>query len=223
MLYFSRHTGRLLERILPYYAILNIFAAVILFYKEREAFFRFTREDGFIEYSTAFFLLGCTLLCVIRAFNSKNKYQFAFYALAALAFFFGFGEEISWGQRIFNFNTPEHLQRINEQNEFTIHNIEVYGISFKKILFRLVLNIIVLFYFFVFPILYKTQIRFRNLVIKYSIPVSKPLQSKLFLVAFISVFLIDEGKKWELAEFAISCFTFLVFLFPSNHKVKLSM
>ena len=33
------------------------------------------------------------------------------------------GEEISWGQRIFSFSTPEILTAINDQNEFNLHNV----------------------------------------------------------------------------------------------------
>ncbi len=47
-----------------------------------------------------------------------------FLALAAL-YFFGFGEEISWGQRIFNDATPQWLDRINEQHETNVHNITI--------------------------------------------------------------------------------------------------
>ena len=36
---------------------------------------------------------------------------------------FAAGEEISWGQRIFGFATPDFLMHLNEQKEFTVHNI----------------------------------------------------------------------------------------------------
>jgi hypothetical protein len=39
----------------------------------------------------------------------------------------GLGEEISWGQRIFNFKTPELFREINVQHEFNIHNIEMFN------------------------------------------------------------------------------------------------
>ena len=36
---------------------------------------------------------------------------------------FAAGEEISWGQRIFGFATPEFLLPLNQQQEFNVHNI----------------------------------------------------------------------------------------------------
>ncbi len=48
---------------------------------------------------------------------------------AALMFVF-VGEEISWGQRIFGFDTPESLQETNVQNEFNLHNLD-FMVGFK--------------------------------------------------------------------------------------------
>jgi hypothetical protein len=46
------------------------------------------------------------------------------YVLLALATFFIAGEEISWGQRIFGWSTPPALERINAQQEISVHNIQ---------------------------------------------------------------------------------------------------
>ena len=43
----------------------------------------------------------------------------------ALLFFFGAGEEISWGQRIFGFKTPQALAQVNKQDELNLHNLTV--------------------------------------------------------------------------------------------------
>jgi hypothetical protein len=42
-------------------------------------------------------------------------------------FFVGAGEEISWGQHLMHFNTPNYLNKVNVQNEFNIHNIEAFN------------------------------------------------------------------------------------------------
>jgi hypothetical protein len=44
----------------------------------------------------------------------------------ALLFFFGAGEEISWGQRIFGFKTPAPLAQVNKQDELNLHNLSVF-------------------------------------------------------------------------------------------------
>ncbi|MDD5014567.1 MAG: hypothetical protein PHW73_05630 [Atribacterota bacterium] len=78
-------------------------------------------EDGFFESLTAVFAIMASLLCLISIyFNNDNA--FIKYALFVLFFLFGM-EEISWGQRIFGWNTPNALSSINYQNETNIHNI----------------------------------------------------------------------------------------------------
>jgi|CXWL01.1.fsa_nt_gi hypothetical protein len=49
----------------------------------------------------------------------------------ALFFFFGGGEEISWGQRIFNVQTPVALAEINAQEELNVHNIDLFEFKLK--------------------------------------------------------------------------------------------
>ncbi len=61
------------------------------------------------------------------------------WALLALAvvFAFGAGEEISWGQRLLGFATPDAVEAVNVQGEFTLHNLEAYGINAVSLTRRL--------------------------------------------------------------------------------------
>ena len=47
-------------------------------------------------------------------------------ALLGLLFFFAAGEELSWGQRLFRFSTPEPLKRYHTQGDFSLHNLEIF-------------------------------------------------------------------------------------------------
>ncbi len=47
--------------------------------------------------------------------------------LFAVGFFMLFGEEISWGQRLLGFETPEAFKEINVQDEFNLHNLAGYA------------------------------------------------------------------------------------------------
>jgi len=78
-------------------------------------------EDGFFESLTAVFAIISSLLCLISIYYN-NEYIPVKLILSAMFFLFGM-EEISWGQRMFGWNTPEVLSTINYQNETTIHNI----------------------------------------------------------------------------------------------------
>lgn len=48
----------------------------------------------------------------------------------AILFFIGAGEEISWGQRILGFETPEAITQVNRQEEFNIHNLTTWETRF---------------------------------------------------------------------------------------------
>ena len=56
-----------------------------------------------------------------------------FQVLLAGAFIFSALEEISWGQRLFGWSTPEAFTGINEQEETTLHNIPVLETTFYTI------------------------------------------------------------------------------------------
>ena len=48
-----------------------------------------------------------------------------FYLFGAVCLFM-FGEEISWGQRLLGFATPDWMNRQNYQGEFTLHNMKLF-------------------------------------------------------------------------------------------------
>jgi len=57
----------------------------------------------------------------------KQKLFAIFLIVYAGALFFIAGEEISWGQRLLKFDTPEELKEVNYQDEFTLHNIDTFA------------------------------------------------------------------------------------------------
>ena len=90
-------------------------------------------EDHFFEIIGASSLLVTSLL-FLYGFRVARKIlgktwislikQLVYLGLALL-FFFGAGEEISWGQRIFGFETPQTLAQVNKQDELNLHNLSV--------------------------------------------------------------------------------------------------
>ncbi|WP_020676084.1 hypothetical protein [Geopsychrobacter electrodiphilus] len=79
-----------------------------------------TYEDMVGEWAQVF-LFAATMLLSIRVACYKSSYRL-FFAILALACFYVVGEEISWGQRIFNLTTPEFFKTHNLQNETNLHN-----------------------------------------------------------------------------------------------------
>jgi hypothetical protein len=93
-----------------------------------------TAEDGLAETLQVICYAGSLLLSVAiasRLWVGSQRGVAALYALLSLALFFLVGEELSWGQRIFGWTTPESLEAINKQGETTLHNIDGVGYAFK--------------------------------------------------------------------------------------------
>ena len=80
-------------------------------------------ENGVVE----MFQLILLLFSIVLIFNTFKfckikgiKFVLSIYILGLIFYFF---EEMSWGQHFFNWNTPEFLEKINNQNETNLHNI----------------------------------------------------------------------------------------------------
>jgi hypothetical protein len=102
-------------------SVLMIFAAVY-----RDLYRFLLAEDGPIEWLT---FAGFVLIAVIAAriavmlFRASHLWLAGIYILATAAMLFCAGEEISWGQRLFDFEIPDTLRSLNPTNDLVFHNI----------------------------------------------------------------------------------------------------
>lgn len=90
-------------------------------------------EDSVIEWSQVAVLLLAGLAYAWMAWllwrNGRTRLA-AFALLVAVGAVFLAGEEISWGQRLFGWVTPEQLEVINRQGETNVHNIGILQRTF---------------------------------------------------------------------------------------------
>jgi hypothetical protein len=114
-------------------------------------------EDTGFESMTAIFLFLASVLIIFSIENKELFYSKLFKIFIALSSLLFFLEEISWGQRILDFKTPEFLLMINTQEEANIHNI-------FNFLFPLIYPLVSLLVFFVFFFLEKIKIKIQHLV-----------------------------------------------------------
>ena len=102
---------------------LNVFFFHSLLVADPWTFHKLSREDYWVENLTAVWFLLAGLLLFAAALVERSFFRRCVYILGGMAMVFVAGEEISWGQRIFGFATPDFLMRLNQQKEFTVHNI----------------------------------------------------------------------------------------------------
>lgn len=111
-------------------SVLIIGALLLLFFINKELYIFLSEEDNILENLTALFYCIAGLVLFLSAYkeyrNSSSFKNIILTMLLGLFFIFIAGEEISWGQRIFGFDVPEGIKKINEQEEFTIHNLKIF-------------------------------------------------------------------------------------------------
>jgi hypothetical protein len=197
-------------------------AGIIIFYKN-PGFFRerYIVEDGPIEWLTVAGLLIGMFVCFYRSFTNFRKRNILFHITTiglGLLLFFVAGEEISWGQRIFNIQSSEYFTQNNLQGETNLHNLEINGVKLNKVVFSVILFSAVALYLIATPLLYRLNNTMRDFINYAGIPVPKVFHIAGFVLFFLLTELITDGKKSEIMEFAGAFMFLLIVWYPVNSK-----
>lgn len=201
-------------------AILAICALAAIYYKlvlPEQFYLSFAREDGVVEYGTSFLLL-CASLVLVGLARRLSGYHKILLFIYALAFFFAAGEEISWGQRIFGWDSGEFWLENNYQGETTLHNLVVGDIHLAEEVFGNALSLVLLSYLVVLPLLYPMAAWVRRFCEILVVPAPSRSVAALAVIWTVLVIWIDLPRQWEVYEFAFSCFACLTFLNPVNRQ-----
>lgn len=186
----------------------------------------YVREDGPLEWLTVVALLVGSIMNIYRArilapFRNK-RFVLGLYFLAVV-FFFGLGEEISWGQRIwesmFDFKVPSFFMQYNSQGEMNLHNLRFGGVKINKLIFGTFLGIGIVFYFLILPVLYRKKASVKEFIDS----IAFPLPRGYHIVAYVSLAVIAEfiagGKKGEILEFGGTWIVLLMIFEPYNREI----
>jgi len=165
--------------------------------------FAVSGEDGVIEYSTAIIFLMCSLVSARLSFKfAGQRARVVIHALFAFVFFLMVGEEISWGQRIFNIGLPEALRNANVQGEINLHNMYGYFADHIFIMGVFVFGCLM-------PLLARFSVFYRKLFDLLGLPIASPGLAIGFLIismlqrSLVHVFLAPPpgAELEELREF----------------------
>jgi len=180
------------------------------------------QEDGIFENLSALTMLLMSILLVIKAVRDKKQDKNILYTvLLALACFFGFGEEISWGQRLFSVESGDFFNEFNAQKETNLHNIKINGVKLNKVIFSLGLSVFIVFYFVIAQPLYRMFEPFKKLVDRFNVQIPKTEHLILMAGSVLLIVIIPDGKKWELLETTFVLIFLMVLLNPFNVSEKL--
>ena len=189
-----------------------------------------TDEDGIFETLGAlFFVMTSIFFGLTILYNYRRKKtlklmlrQNIFYLLLGFVFFIGCMEEISWGQRILNLETPDNLAEYNVQNEINIHNLKWFHGSTEsgesKDFWQKLINIDRLFSLFwlsfclIIPLLAKYNSSIKNFLIKLNFPIVPIFLGSLFLGNYLVSKFIEysvEGAGHSVTEIKETNIAFL--------------
>lgn len=202
------------------------------------------KEDGFFEYAGAFLFLFAGILFLMSFLKGHKRgktlsFRNVIFLLLGLIFVFGFFEEISWGQRIFDIATPEGLKEINSQDELNFHNLTfltdrdengVRANGWKQML--TVTRMFSLFWFSfccLVPTVYQCFGKARKLLDRVAFPIVPLSIGVFFMVNYLLLKIltpyVDTVLQYPMVEVSESTSAFLFFLvslwFVYNRAPKL--
>lgn len=211
-------------RIVLFVVIASSLLAITSFYFAEPFYHKMVAEDGPFENLTALGLLAISVLSLVRLIRQRkerSKYWVILNILIVLGAFFGFGEEISWGQRLFSIQSGEYFLQNNLQGETNLHNLEIDGVNINKLIFSQGLVIIFGFYFVLSLILYRKWNWFQKLVDLFGVPMPRFKYSVLLLACTLPILVVPDKRIWELWEAIFVTILLLVFIDPWNEKERL--
>ncbi len=199
--------------------VIILITGIILSFYDIASFGQYTREDGEIEWLTVVALLLVSYTCFNRALSLRKNRHWTFLLVSLLLgiiFFFGAGEEISWGQRILGIESPDYFKEKNTQGETNFHNLVLGGIKVNMWIFSFLLTAVLAIYILLIPFLYRRKKWMQNLVRNWGIPLPKWLHIAFFVLAFAVTEAMPHGKRAELLEVSTALLLFLIIRFPAN-------
>ena len=180
-------------------------------------------EDGIAEWLTVVALAAGMGMCFWRVaafWRERSTLFLSLTFLCGLVFLFGVGEEISWGQRIFNTESSRFFLENNAQGETNLHNLVVGGVKINKLVFGKGIAIFMVLYLLVFPLVYRRRKGFAESFDKLGIPVPQWHQVVICIVMFIiTQVLMTSSKKGEMSELAGAINFVIILSYPYNKAV----
>lgn len=182
----------------------------------------FLKEDGVYESLTALFFAVASVLFGLAWWRKRHFFLLLF----AVVFFVGAGEEISWAQRIFDYNTPDAILEHNTQQEFNLHNLELLSKSGDSDTWiptvGQLFNLFWLCYCVLIPIAAYASTRINSLTANFRLPIVNPWIAVFFPINYLVAKLIQFSlpierlsaveNYTEVAEFVFSLLFALVAL-----------
>ena len=213
---------KITEKLIVSFLIITVVIGIYFFYTNKDFYAYLVQEDGFFENLTSIFLFLSSFY-LFYFFISNIKLKSIWWKMGIIimiiGLFFGAGEEISWGQRIFHIESSKFFNENNSQKETNLHNMIVDGVKLNKLIFSNLLSIIFSIYFLILPILWRKNNFIKKTINQFGIPIANNYQVIIFMISSLIIILsISNERKWEIWEYTFAVTMFLIVLNPLNKK-----
>ncbi len=179
-------------------------------------------EDGFFQWMIFYTLLFASVMCFYRASILKpfRGNGFASCLIVSGFIFLAFAmDEMSWGQRVIGFESPEFFKTHNSQKQVNIHHLVIYGFHLNNLIFTVGIKILATLYFLVLPFFYTKLEKIKSFVNRFAIPLPRYTQTGAYIVLAALVGLIPSDLKYVIFEFGFYWILVLMMYNPLNDEV----
>lgn len=180
------------------------------------------REGGPLQWLIICTLLFASVMCFYRASILKpfRGGLFATCSIISGVVFLAFAmDELSWGQVVFNYKTPEFIAVRNSMGEMNIRHLVIAGFEITDIIFTLGIKILATLYFIVLPFFYSRLDKIKNFVNRFAIPLPRYTQTAAYAVAAILMSFIPSTLRHIVFEFVFYWILVLMMYNPLNEEV----
>lgn len=179
-------------------------------------------EGGSLQWLIISTLLFASIMCFYRASILKpfRGSLFSSCLIVSGFVFFGFAmDEMSWGQIIFNYKTPEFVSVRNSMGEMNIRHLVIAGFELKDIIFTVSIKILATLFFIILPFFYSRLAQIKLFVDRFAIPLPRYSQTGAYAITAIMMSFIPSELRHIVFELVFYWILVLMMYNPLNDEV----
>lgn len=189
---------------------------------EPEHFKELAKVGGLIQWLTILTLIFASFICFYRAHILK-PFRGTFFATCSILFgilYLVFAlDEMSWGQLMFHFESPNFFKLRNAFGETNLRHLTFLGTKLSDIVFTVFIKVLATIYFVIIPFAYTKIPSLKKLLNRFSVPVPRYFHTISYVLVGLSMYSFPVEYRSYVFEFVFYWFLVLLMYHPLNDEV----